>query len=76
MSIEAWLSLALLCILGAMTPGPSLAVVLGSTLRGGQASGLAAALARGLAAGLYAVLTVAGLAALLTFLAFGSTGLG
>ncbi len=66
MSAEAWLSLAVLCILGAMTPGPSLAVVLGSTMRGGQAAGLAAALAHGLAVGLYAVLTVAGLAALLT----------
>jgi threonine/homoserine/homoserine lactone efflux protein len=66
MPFEAWLSLALLCVLGAITPGPSLAVVLGSTLRGGRAAGLAAALAHGLAVGLYAVLTVAGLAALLT----------
>lgn len=66
MTLQAWLSLALLCLLGAMTPGPSLAVVLGSTLRGGRAAGLAAALAHGLAVGLYAVLTVAGLAALLT----------
>ena len=66
MSIEAWLSLALLCLFGAMTPGPSLAVVLGSTARGGHPAGLAAALAHGLAVGLYAVLTVAGLAALLT----------
>jgi threonine/homoserine/homoserine lactone efflux protein len=66
MSIHAWLSLALLCLLGAMTPGPSLAVVLGSTLRGGRAAGLAAALAHGFAVGLYAVLTVAGLAAVLT----------
>ncbi|MCF7995571.1 MAG: LysE family transporter [Chromatiaceae bacterium] len=49
-----------------MTPGPSLAVVLGSMLRGGRGAGLAAALAHGLAVGLYTVLTVAGLAALLT----------
>lgn len=66
MTLQAWLSLALVCLLGAMTPGPSLAVVLGSTLRGGRPAGLAAALAHGLAVGLYAVLTVAGLAALLT----------
>lgn len=65
MTIEAWLSLALLCLLGAMTPGPSLAVVLGSLLRGGRGAGLAAALAHGLAVTLYALLTVAGLAALL-----------
>lgn len=66
MLLEAWLSLALLCLLGAMTPGPSLAVVLGSMLRGGPPAGLAAALAHGLAVALYAALTVAGLAALLT----------
>ncbi|MEA3642631.1 MAG: LysE family transporter [Lamprobacter sp.] len=66
MTLEVWLSLALLCVLGAMTPGPSLAVVLGSMLRGGRGAGLAAALAHGLAVGLYALLTVAGLAALLT----------
>lgn len=65
MTLQAWLSLALLCLLGAMTPGPSLAVVLGSTVRGGRAAGLAAALAHGLAVGLYALLTVAGLAAVL-----------
>jgi threonine/homoserine/homoserine lactone efflux protein len=63
MTLEAWLSLALLCVLGAMTPGPSLAVVLGSLMRGGRAAGLAAALAHGLAVGLYALLTVVGLAA-------------
>jgi threonine/homoserine/homoserine lactone efflux protein len=66
MLLEAWLSLALLCLLGAMTPGPSLAVVLGSMLRSGPPAGLAAALAHGLAVALYAALTVAGLAALLT----------
>jgi threonine/homoserine/homoserine lactone efflux protein len=66
MTLGAWFSLALLCALGAMTPGPSLAVVLGNMLRGGRGAGLAAALAHGLAVGLYAVLTVAGLAALLT----------
>ncbi|MBK5930399.1 LysE family translocator [Halochromatium salexigens] len=63
MSPTTWLSLALLCLLGAMTPGPSLAVVLGSLMRGGRAAGLAAALAHGLAVVLYALLTVAGLAA-------------
>jgi threonine/homoserine/homoserine lactone efflux protein len=63
MTLEAWLSLALLCLLGAMSPGPSLAVVLGSLLHGGQSAGLAAAFAHGLAVGLYAMLTVAGLAA-------------
>ena len=63
MTLEAWLLLVLLCLLGAMSPGPSLAVVLGSLLRGGQSAGLAAAFAHGLAVGLYALLTVAGLAA-------------
>lgn len=66
MTPEAWLSLALLCLLGAMTPGPSLAVVLNNLVRRGRSAGLAAALAHGLAVGLYALLTVVGLAALVS----------
>ena len=66
MTFEAWLSLALLCVVGAMTPGPSLAVVLTNLVCGGRAAGLEAALAHGLAVGLYALLTVAGLAALVS----------
>jgi threonine/homoserine/homoserine lactone efflux protein len=47
-----------------MSPGPSLAVVLNSTLRGGRGHGLQASIAHGFGVGLYGLLTVTGLAVL------------
>ena len=66
MSLIEWLTLATVCLLGAMSPGPSLAVVLSHTLRDGQHSGYATALSHGVGVGLYGLITVAGLAALVT----------
>ncbi|MCX2982593.1 LysE family translocator [Halieaceae bacterium IMCC14734] len=66
MNLIEWLSLATVCLLGAMSPGPSLAVVLAHTLRQGHGSGYAAAISHGVGVGLYGLLTVAGLAALVT----------
>jgi len=62
MEFTAWLSLALICMMGAMTPGPSLAVVLKHTISGGRVNGVAASIAHGVGVGLYATLTVVGLA--------------
>ena len=64
MTLFEWLSLAAVCALGAMSPGPSLAVVTAHTLGGGRRAGLSAALAHGLGVGLYAVAVVSGLALL------------
>jgi threonine/homoserine/homoserine lactone efflux protein len=66
MQFEHWLSLFAICLLGAMSPGPSLAVVMGAALRGSRNKGYGAALAHGLGVGLYALLTIAGLAVLVT----------
>ncbi|WIX31586.1 LysE family translocator [Salinicola sp. JS01] len=62
MSPELWLSLLLICALGAMSPGPSLAMVMRHTVSGGRAPGVVAALTHALGVGLYAGLTVLGLA--------------
>jgi threonine/homoserine/homoserine lactone efflux protein len=62
MEISAWVSLATICLMGAMTPGPSLAVVLKHTVAGGRSHGLMTSVAHGLGTGLYATLTVVGLA--------------
>jgi threonine/homoserine/homoserine lactone efflux protein len=59
-----YLSLIAVCLLGAMSPGPSLAVVMGSTLRAGPGAGYACSIAHGAGVALYALLTVAGLAVL------------
>ncbi len=64
MPLSLWLSLAAVCAMGAVSPGPSLALVLRHTLGGGRAPGVTAALSHALGVGLYALLTVWGLGAL------------
>lgn len=61
MVLELWLSLVLICVLGAMSPGPSLALVVRNTILGGQRSGLATAISHGLAIGLYAAIVLTGI---------------
>lgn len=65
MTLSVWLTVVSICVLGAMFPGPSLALVLQHTLRGGRRQGMICGIAHGAGIGLYALLTVAGLAAVL-----------
>ena len=65
MSWPVWLSLLTVCILGAMSPGPSLAVVLKHSIANSTRHGVCTALAHGFGVGLYAVITVLGLSTLL-----------
>ncbi len=66
MNLATWLAVVSICALGAMSPGPSLAVVLRQTLVGGRWQGSAAALAHGLGIGCYALACISGLAFLVT----------
>lgn len=65
MPLSLWLSLVAICAMGAMSPGPSLALVLRHTLGGGRAPGVVAGLSHALGVGLYALFTVWGLGALI-----------
>lgn len=65
MNLSVWLALASVCLLGAMTPGPSFALILKYTLNGGRRQGTVAGIFHGLAVGLYALATVLGLAAVI-----------
>lgn len=65
MPFSLWLSLVAVCAMGAMSPGPSLALVLRHTLGGGRLVGMTAALCHAGGVGLYALLTVLGLGALI-----------
>jgi threonine/homoserine/homoserine lactone efflux protein len=65
MELTAWLSLVTICIFGAMTPGPSLVVVLKHTVGGGRSNGLVAAIGQATGVAIYATLTVLGLAVLI-----------
>jgi threonine/homoserine/homoserine lactone efflux protein len=66
MEFSSWLALAAICVMGAISPGPSLAVVMRNTVRGGQGHGVLTALGHGLGVGLYALITALGLALLIT----------
>ena len=62
MDFFSWLSLASICLLGAITPGPSLAIVLKHTMHGGRKHGMYTGIAHGIGVTLYALLTVLGMA--------------
>ena len=64
MTLTTWLSLVAICCLGAMSPGPSLAVVLRHTISNGRAHGMATAASHAAGVALWALLTVWGLAVL------------
>ena len=64
MNITQWSQLVLICIMGAMSPGPSLAVILRNTLSGGRTQGVMSGIGHGLGITFYAVVAVSGLVAL------------
>lgn len=65
MTVTIWLTVVSICLLGAMSPGPSLAVVLKQTLNGGRATGLVTAISHGLGIGFYALLCISGIAVMI-----------
>jgi threonine/homoserine/homoserine lactone efflux protein len=66
MTPEAWVALATVFILGAMSPGPSLAVILSNTMSGGRRQGVATGIGHGIGFGIYAFLAALGLATALS----------
>ncbi|MBY5990910.1 LysE family translocator [Ferrimonas balearica] len=66
MTFTLWLSLAAVCTLGAMSPGPSLALVIRNTVQGGMGRGVATAVGHGLGIALYALLVAMGLGLVIT----------
>lgn len=65
MTFSIWLSLLMICMLGAMSPGPSLAVVAKHSLAGGRLHGVVTSWAHAFGVGIYALLTLLGLAVVL-----------
>ena len=62
MTPETWLLLSLTLLAGAASPGPSMVLVVRTSLAHGRLAGLSVALAHGFGVGLYALLTVLGVA--------------
>lgn len=65
MTLSLWLSLVAICMMGAMSPGPSLAVVLKHSIHGSMKNGMLAALSHGVGVGFYAAASLLGLGALM-----------
>lgn len=66
MGPEEWAGLTLVFTLGAMSPGPSLAVVLRNTLAGGRQQGVMTGIGHGIGFGIYAFLAALGIATALS----------
>ena len=63
MDASAWLQIAAVCAAGAVSPGPSLAVVVRNTVSGGPSQGVATGVGHGIGVGIYAFGAVAGVSA-------------
>ena len=61
-----WAALATVFMLGAMSPGPSLAVVLRNTVSGGRRQGISTGIGHGMGFGIYAFLSAFGIATALS----------
>lgn len=61
MTLSDWLTVAAFCLLGAASPGPSLAVILRHTMTGSRRNGIASAIAHGAGVGIYATAVTLGL---------------
>ncbi len=65
MDFTSLIGMSLVCAMGAMSPGPSLAVVLRNTISGGRTQGVMTGIGHGIGFGIYAFIAVMGLSALL-----------
>ena len=65
METDSWLAIAAVCTAGAASPGPSLAVVVKNTVRGGRVEGVLTGLGHGIGVGIYAFGAVVGISALI-----------
>lgn len=61
MTLAIWLSFVVVCLLGTMSPGPSLAVVLRQTLGNGRKHGVITAVSHSTGVAVWAILTLWGL---------------
>ena len=65
MDTQAIIILGLICASGAISPGPSLAVVMRNTIKGGRAQGVLTGIGHGLGLTIYAFIAVMGLSSIL-----------
>ena len=65
MELKELIMLSFVCTMGAISPGPSLAVVIRNTISGGRFQGVMTGIGHGIGIGIYAFMAVMGLSSLL-----------
>ena len=65
MELKDLIVLSFVCAMGAISPGPSLAVVIRNTISGGRLQGVMTGIGHGIGIGIYAFIAVMGLSSLL-----------
>ena len=65
MDIKSLIGMSFVCAMGAISPGPSLAVVLRNTISGGRTQGVMTGVGHGIGFSIYAFIAVMGLSSLL-----------
>jgi len=66
MTLIFWLQFVAVCIAGAMSPGPSLALIIRNSTKFNRLGGIMSAIGHGLGMGIYAIFAVTGLIIILT----------
>ena len=66
MSTFLWIQLIVTCFLGAVSPGPSLLLIVKNSISYGKTNGIITGIAHGLGIFIYAILTILGIAFLYT----------
>ena len=61
MSNWFWVQFATICIVGAMSPGPSMALIIRNSIKYGRLSGILSSVGHAIGIGIYAAVSVAGL---------------
>ena len=56
-----WIQFASICIVGAMSPGPSMALIIRNSIKYGRVSGLLSSIGHAIGIGIYAAISVVGL---------------
>ena len=56
-----WIQFASICIVGAMSPGPSMALIIRNSIKFGRISGLLSSIGHAIGIGIYAAISIAGL---------------
>ena len=65
MDIKSIIAISFVCAMGAISPGPSLAIVIRNTISGGRIQGVMTGLGHGLGLSIYAFIAVMGLSSLI-----------